>query len=122
MRNKRRGAIPRKTLEGRHITDNVDKFNRPLAPTITPFEAKLCTVQPYVGEDLIVGADGFQSKSAFTVFTDTPITEGEEGSLIKPDELLIYGKWYRAAKVKVWQVGVIPHYECTFVQKDLGAI
>lgn len=118
MIKRRRGAIPRKTLQARHVQDTVDKFGTPQVgqAVYTPFNLLFCTVQPYVGEDLIVADTGFQSKRAYTIFTETAVTEGEEDSLIKPDEVLIDGDWYRVMKVKPWQVGVIPHYEVIVVK------
>ena len=117
MRSKRR-LIPRKNLIARHVQDTVDQFGRPqIGQAIyTPFEFKNCTIQPYVGEDLIVADTGFQSKRAFTIFTDTSVTEGQEDSVIKPDEVFVLDEWYRVAKVKPWLNSVIPHYEVVVVR------
>jgi hypothetical protein len=121
MIKRRRGVIPRKTVQGRHVQDTVDNFGRPLVgqAVYTPFNLLNTTVQPYQGEDLMVLDTGFQSKRAFTLFTETKVTEGEEDSQIKPDEVMIDGDWYRVVKVKPWQVGVIPHYE-VIVVKTVG--
>ena len=122
MIKRRNGAIPRKTLQARHKQDVLDEFERPLTPTVTPFSAKNCTVQPYVGDTFQLAPDGFQGKDVFTVFTETLLTRGKEGSLIKPDELLINNVWFRVVKVKPWQVGLIPHYECIVVELDEGLV
>lgn len=121
---RKRRLLPRITLEARHVEDNVDKFGRPdpLNPLYTPFDLEFCTVQPYVGDDLIVSGDGFDSKTVYTIFTETEVTEGEDDSTIKPDEVKVYGKWYRVAKVKRWQTGVIPHYEIIVVKKQGGTV
>jgi hypothetical protein len=118
MIKRRRGAIPRKTLQARNVQDTVDNFGRPQVgqSVYTPFDLLNTTIQPYQGEDLMVLDTGFQSKRAFTLFTETKVTEGEEDSQTKPDEVMIEGDWYRVAKVKPWQVGVIPHYEVIVVK------
>lgn len=122
MIKRRNGAIPRKTLQARRKQDVSDEFERPLTPIVTPFEAKNCTIQPYVGDTFQLAPDGFQGKDVFTVFTETLLTRGKEGSLIKPDELLINNVWFRVVKVKPWQVGLIPHYECIVVELDEGLV
>ena len=118
MIKRRRGVIPRKSVQGRHVQDTVDDFGRPLVgqAVYTPFNVLNTTVQPYIGEDFMAADSGFQSKRTYTIFTETKLTEGEEDSIIKPDEVMIDGDWYRVVKVKPWQVGVIPHYECVVVK------
>jgi len=123
MIKRRRGAITRFDIQARHVQDDVDKFGRPSdTPTYTPFTAERCTVQPYVGGDLLVAADGFGDKEVYTVFTDTYLSQGKEGGLEKPDEVFIFDEWYRVAKTKRWQNGVINHYECVVVKIDEGLV
>lgn len=115
-----RGAIPRKKLNGRHVQQVVNDFSEITGYTYTPFELKQCTAQPLVGDDLINAVEGYDSKSVYTVYTETKVTQGKQGTNIKPDEIQINGEWYRVIKVKAWQVGVIPHYEVTCVEIDEG--
>lgn len=123
MRMKRRsGPIPRITLSARHVTETVNAFNEPTGLTKTPFNALLCTIQPFVGDDMLPALEGFSTKDVYTVFTETEIIAGEEGTAIKSDEIQIYNKWYRVVKVKKWQVGVIPHYEVVCILLDTGLI
>ena len=122
MIKRRNGAIPRKTLQARHKQDVLDEFERPLTPVTTPFKIYNCTVQPYVGDTFQLAPDGFQGKDVFTLFTETLLTRGKEDSLIKPDEVLINNIWFRVVKVKPWQVGLIPHYECIVVELDEGLV
>jgi len=124
MIKRRRGAIPRKTVLGRHVTDSVDKFGRPDASLAIyeEFSVLNTTVQAYVGDDLVVQQDGFQSKEAYTLFTETKLTDGEEDSLIKPDEVFVFDSWCRVVKVKARTVGIIPHYECVVVRSTGGLI
>lgn len=121
MRMKRRnGPIPRKSLNARHVTEVLDDFG---TPTITevPFTLTLCTVQPFVGDDFILGSDGLQNKDVFTVFTETPLQSGKEGSEIKADEVEINGEWYIVYKAQPWQVGIgLDHYCATVILKDEG--
>lgn len=118
MIKRRRGVIPRKSLQARHVQDTVDKFGSPVQgqAIYTPFTLNNSTVQPYTGEDLAVIDTGFQNKKTFVIFTETKVTEGDEDSLTKPDEVMVFDEWYRVVKVKPWQVGVIPHYEVTVVK------
>jgi len=114
---RKRRLLPRKNIPARHIEDVVDKFGRPQIgqSNYTDFELKNCTVQPYVGNDLIVADTGFETKEAFTIFTETLVSVGEEDSIRKPDQVFMYDAWYRVVKVKPWQNGVIPHYEIVVV-------
>lgn len=120
---RRRGAIPRRSLPARHVTDDVDKFGRPSdTPTYESFTAKYCTVQPYVGSNLVVAPDGFADKETYVIFTDTYLSEGVEGGVAKPDEVFIFDEWYRVVKTKRWQNGVINHYECVVIKIDEGLV
>ena len=116
MIRKRRGAIPRRNLQARSVVYTVDKFNRPTTPTYNLFTLENCTIQPYVGEDFLVAGEGFQNKKAFTIFTDTSVSVGEEDSNIKPDQVYVMDGWYRVVKVKPWLNNVISHYEIVVVK------
>lgn len=119
---KRRGGIPRKPLDARHVQDILDEFERPTGRSLVSFQALYCTVQPYIGDVFLLAPDGFQGKDIFTVFTETQLSIGKEGGTTKPDEVLINSKWFRVVKVQPWQVGLIPHYECVVVELDEALI
>jgi hypothetical protein len=118
---RKRRLLPRKNIPARQVQDTVDRFGRPQIgqAAYTNFELKNCTVQPYVGDDLIVADTGFETKEAFTIFTETSASIGEEDSIRKPDEVFIFDAWYRVVKVKPWQNSVIPHYEVVVVKITL---
>lgn len=118
---RRNGPIPRISLNGRHVTETTNEFGTP-ATSNTAFTLLTCTVQPYVGDDFILGSDGYGTKDLFTVFTATQLTAGDENSTVKADEVQINNQWYKVIKVQPWGVGVIPHYCATVVLKDAGLI
>ena len=115
---RRSSLIKRKDVQARSVTEALDYLNRPQGIVKTLYTLKECTVQPYVGDDLILAGDGFQNKSAYTIFTNTAVTEGLEGSTRKADEIQLYNDWYKVVKVKNWMVGVIPHYEVVCIRMD----
>lgn len=114
--------IPRRTLQGRSVEEQLDEFERPELILRQPFDVNKCTVQPYTGDRLALSSDGFQGKDIQTIFTETELTSGLEASNRKADEVLINSRYYKVVKVKPWQVGVIPHYECIVVEIDEGLI
>jgi hypothetical protein len=118
---RRNGPIPRISLNGRHVTETLNEFNTPTIDT-EPFTLLTCTVQPYVGDDFTLGAEGFGTKEVFTVFTATQLTAGSEASEVKADEVQINGQWFKVIKVQPWGVGVIPHYCATVILKDEGLV
>lgn len=121
MRIKRNnGAIPRKTLQARHVTEGYDAYGYPTGLTYVPFEALVCTVQPIQGKDLLLLPEGMRDKEAYTVWTETECDTVNEGTDKKPDEIQIYGDWYKVTKKRSWQVGLIPHYELVVVKRDEG--
>lgn len=121
MRIKRRnGAIRRVTLQARRVVEVRDRFNRIVSTNTESFNAELCTVQPFVGDTFLLTPEGLQNKDVYTVFTQTKLQVGKQGTTEKPDEIFFDGKWFRVAKVKNWSVGLIPHYECIIVELDEG--
>lgn len=114
--------IPRKSLNARRVEETLDDFNRPINIGYVTFTAEMCTIQPLSGDDVLVLGEGFRDKSVYNVRTNTLISAGSEASNRKPDEIEIYGKWYRVIRVQVHLVGIIPHYECICVEKDTGLI
>lgn len=121
MRLKRRnGTIPRITLQARRVVEVRDRFNRILSTDLTTFDAELCTVQPFVGDTFLLSPEGFQNKDVYTLFTQTKLQIGKQGTTEKADEVFFDNKWFRVVKVKNWSVGLIPHYECVIVELDEG--
>lgn len=121
MRIKRRnGSIPRLTLTARRVVEIRDRFNRITGTNTESFSAKLCTVKPFVGDTFLLSPEGLQNKDVYTLFTETKLQVGKQGTTEKPDEIFFDGKWFRVAKVKNWSVGLIPHYECIIVELDEG--
>lgn len=118
---RRRGAIPRKNFPARRVTETVDKFNRPSDLTYTNFTAKNCTIQPYTGKDMVLGADGMSDVASFIMYTDTAMFEGGDGINKKADQVFFMNSWYKVVKVKPWLSEVIPHYEVLLVKID-GAL
>jgi hypothetical protein len=111
-------GIPKVTLQGRHPVQEVDSRDRPLPRTYSLFDALVCTYQPYVGYDLKVLEDGFNTTSIYKVFTDTECVVGQEGTTELSDELNIGSKWFKVVKSQPWQVGVRSHYCLTVVEID----
>lgn len=118
---KRRGVIPRKTLPARRIVETRNIFNEVVSLTQTDFQALYCTVQPYEGDLFTPDVLGFTDKDVFTVFTETELKVGQEGTNRKPDELMIEGKWFKVVKVKRWTT-LLKHYEVVVIEKDEGLI
>ena len=114
------GAMPRKTLQARHVMEGYDQYGYPAGLTFDPFEALNCTVQPVQGKDLQLLPEGMRDKEAFTVWTETDCDTANEGTTEKPDELQINGDWYKVTKKRAWQIGLIPHYEIIVVKRDEG--
>ena len=117
---RRSGAIPRKPLNGRRAIENRNDFNEITSITYQTFQALNCTVQPIEGSSMTPDLIGYMDREVFTVYTETQLTAGVEGTNRKPDELFIYGKWFKVIRCKRWQVGIIPHYECIVIEKDEG--
>ena len=110
-------GIPRKDLTARHVVEALNQYGMPTT-TITPFTLSNCTVQPYQADELLLQPDGMAIRDAYTIYTDTPATAGEEGNTIKADEVSLFGGWYKVLKSSPWQVGVINHYELIVVKKQ----
>lgn len=110
-------GIPRKDLSARHVVETLDQYGMPTT-TVTPFSLINCTVQPYQSDELLLQPDGLAIKDAYTIYTDTLATAGEEGSTVKADEVSLFGGWYKVLKSSPWQVGVINHYELIVVRKQ----
>ena len=117
-RNRGLSGIPKVTLQGRHPIQEVDSRDRPLPRTYSLFDALICTYQPYVGYDLKVLEDGFNTSNIYKVFTETKCVVGKEGTTELSDELSIDGKWFKVVKSQPWQVGVRSHYCLTVVEID----
>lgn len=112
------GGIPRVTLQGRGVTQGTDSRGRPTARTYTPFDLLSCTVQPYIGDDLLTLEDGYSNKNVLKIWTETKCVTTKEGSAELADEVYFDGDWYKVKKSQPWQNGVISHYELTVVQID----
>ncbi len=121
MAFKRRGAMPRKTLQARRIVETRNEFNEVVSVTPTTFQALYCTVQPYEGDLFTPDVLGYTDKDVFTVFTETELRVGNEGTNRKPDEVQIEGKWFKVVKVKRWTT-LLNHYECVVIEKDEGLL
>lgn len=119
---KRRGLLPRTTVQGRRIVEVRNEFNEVISLTPTTFQVNRVTIQPFVGDKLSPDLNGYQNMELYTVFTETPLQIGIEGSTRKADEININGSWYRVVAVKQWGVGVIPHYECVCAKMDQGLL
>lgn len=122
MIKRRNGAIPRKPIPARRSTEVKNDFNEVTGITHQTFNALNCTVQPIEGGSMTPDLVGYMDREVFTVFTETFLVAGVEGSNRKPDELFIYGKWFKVIRCKRWQVGLAPHYECVVVEKDEGLL
>jgi len=118
---KRRGAMPRKTLQARRIVETRNEFNEVTSVTPTTFQALYCTVQPYEGDLFTPDVLGYAVRDVFTVFTETELKVGQEGTGNKPDEVMIEGKWFRVVKVKRWTT-LLKHYEVIVIEKDEGLV
>jgi hypothetical protein len=114
----RRGVIPRKNFPARRVTETLDKFNRPSGLTYTNFVCKNCTIQPFVGDVMVLGSDGMSESASFVMYTDTPMYEGGDGVNKKADQVMYLGSWHKVVKVKPWLSEVIPHYEVYLVKLD----
>jgi hypothetical protein len=121
MALRRRGVIPRKNFPARRVVETLDKFNRPTGLTYTDFLVKNCTIQPYTGEVMVLGADGASDMASFVMYTDTSVFEGNDGGSRKADQVYYLNNWYKVVKVKPWLSEVIPHYEVMLVKID-GAL
>jgi hypothetical protein len=118
---KRRGGIPRKTLPAKRNVEVRNEFNEVTSITETNFQALHCTVQPYEGDMFTPDVLGYTDKDVFTVFTETELKVGQEGTNRKPDEVMIEGKWFKVVKVKRWQT-LLKHYEVVVIEKDEGLL
>jgi hypothetical protein len=78
----------------------------------------VCTVQPYIGKDLSILEDGYNTRDIRTVFTETKCSVGKEGSDQLADEVLIDETWFKVIKAQPWQTGIISHYALTVVELD----
>lgn len=121
MSFKRRGGIPRKSLQARRVIEVTNDFNEVISLTTTNFQALYCTVQPYEGDLFTPDVLGFTDRDVFTVFTETELKVGQEGTNRKPDEVMIEGKWFKVVKVKRWTT-LLKHYEVVVVEKDEGLL
>jgi len=119
---RRSGLIPRKTIPARRSVETTNDFNEVIGITNQSFNALQCTVQPVVGGSMTPDLIGYADREIYTVYTETQLVVGLEGTNRKPDELFIYNKWFKVIRCKRWQVGVIPHYECVVVEKDEGLL
>lgn len=117
-----RRMLPRVTLDGRRVVETVNDFNEVIDITTTSFKVKNCTVQPYEGAAMTPDQSGYKQVEAYTIFTDTELKNGKEGTNQKPDEIKLGDKWYKVIRVKIWRNSVIPHYECIVIDKDGGLI
>lgn len=122
MAIRRSGLIKRPNLKARRPTEQLNDFNEVVGVTFKEFTAFTCTVQPYEGSSMTPDPIGFSERDVYTVFTNTLLQGGAEGSTTKADELFIYGKWCRVIKVKPWLNGVNSHYEVICIAKDEGLI
>lgn len=122
MANRRSGLIPRKQLQARRLVEVRNDFNEITSITYTTFTINNCTVQPYVGVDTVAATDGFNTSSIYTIFTDTKLSAGKEGTSNKADEVMVNDSWCRVVKVKPWQNGLISHYEIVVIEKDEGLL
>lgn len=105
---RKNSGIPRKDLTARHVVEALNQYGMPQITT-TPFTLQNCTVQPYQADELLLQPDGMAIRDAYTIYTDTAATAGEEGNTIKADEVNLFGGWYKVLKAAPWQVGVINH-------------
>ena len=120
MAIRRSGLIPRKTIPARRSTETTNDFNEVIGITNQSFNALQCTIQPMIGGSMTPDLIGYADREIYTLYTETMLTEGVEGTNRKPDEVFINGKWFKVIRSKSWSVGIIPHYECVVVEKDEG--
>lgn len=69
----------------------------------------MASVQPATPDDMMMLPEGRRERSAYVLFTATPLRTAVEGRH-NADTLEIYGEAYEVTQVGVWQNNVLPHY------------
>lgn len=103
--------IPRKTLNGRRLTQSVDEFGLPTDSAPVTFDVENAGVQPVTGNQLDVLPEGYRDRKNYRVYTTTPVFTAEEASSNLADEIEAYpGVWCKVIKVEPWGYGLQSHY------------
>ncbi len=136
---RRRRGIKRFSVPAFHTisvppSPNTGWGNVPASYDIQTVEAKYCTLQDTKPNQIGIDTAGIHTTDMFTMYTETPLFEPEEGSTtfqgsgiyIPPSFFQITdadfvhtnkGGYYKVIKSTVWNNGVIPHYK-VLVMKD----
>jgi hypothetical protein len=76
----------------------------------------MASVQPAPGKTRKNVPEGFDSDSAYLLFTDTELFSAIAGGQ-HSDELTLFGETFEVVGVATWQNNVLPHYEVTVARR-----
>lgn len=114
--------IPRKTLQGKRLTQMLDSHNLPLPPKEVEFTIENAGVQPVPGYEANALPSGWRDRKIFKLFTTTKVEPAEEGTDSSGDlvEVVVDGEslWCRVMRVKPWTYGIQSHYEAVLVHEN----
>ena len=74
-------------------------------------------VQPLPAIVMETLPEGYRTRSAFIIYTNTELNTSEEDQN-NADIVLLYGKRYFVAKKEIWQNTVLSHYEIIVVKEE----
>jgi hypothetical protein len=95
--------LPRRTFNGRRVSQTLDEFNIPSEATVA-FTVEQANAQPVTGHHLEVLPEGYRDRKVYKVYTTTPVYSAEEGTDQFSDEIeVLPGEWFKVIKVEAWQ-------------------
>lgn len=110
--------IPRKTFNGRRLTQTLDGYNLP-SQAESNFLIENASAQPTPGDDAFAGLELYRDKTLYKLFTTTPVFGPDEGTSNLGDLVEVEtGRWFRVLRVRNWDVGVRTHYEAILVEEN----
>jgi hypothetical protein len=74
-------------------------------------------VQPVPAIVMETLPEGYRTKSAFILYTNTELLTAEDNNN-NPDIVLLYGKRYFVTKKEIWQNTILAHYEIIVVKEE----
>jgi hypothetical protein len=77
-------------------------------------------VQPVPAIVMETFPEGYRTKSAFILYTNTELNTSED-NLNKPDVVMLYGKKYLVTKKEIWGSTELAHYEIIVFKGELDA-
>lgn len=77
-------------------------------------------VQPVPAIVMETLPEGYRTKSAFILYTNTELLTSEDNKN-NPDIVILYGKRYFVTKKEIWQSTILAHYEIIVVKEEKDA-